>query len=316
MLMLSRVAGSLYWMGRYLERAENVSRLLSVTAEDSSDLEGLDEERAREEWEDLRQAIPGWVPPPFDQDPEQRAIACIGSLLLDRECPVSVRSTLGHARENARAVREALTREVFENLNEAYLDLARRRRFRDRVAALDAVGNSHRAILTALGAIEHTLSRDQGWTFMKLGEAMARTLRTLLVLRARLPGLRSAADADLPLYYARWRALLRSVASLENYRRNRGSLVDPDEVVRFLLFDPVAPRAVHCGLARMKNYVDSLPRAETVTAAARISGTLLARIRYDDQRIMEKPDLTPFCDEMISEIRGLHEAIERQYFPY
>jgi uncharacterized alpha-E superfamily protein len=183
------------------------------------------------------------------------------------------------------------------------------------VVALDAIAQSHRAILTTLGAIEHTLSRDQGWTFMKLGEAMARTLRTLLVLRARLPGLRSAAGEDLPLFYARWRGLLRAVASLENYRRVRGSLVDPDDVVRFLLFDPYSPRSVRCGLARIKGYQDALPKPSPITPPARIAGMLLARIEYDDERIMEKPDLAPFCDQMISDIRGLHDAIERQYFP-
>jgi len=314
-MMLSRVAGSLYWMGRYLERAENVSRLLLVTAEDSSDLEGLDEERARVEWEQLAEAVPGWNPPPLGQESERRAIACIESLLLDSTSPVSVHSTLARARENARGVREAVTREIFENLNEAYQDLKRRRRFRDRVVALETVVKSHRAILTTLGAIEHTLSRDQGWTFMKLGEVMARTLRTLLVLRAKLPGLRSAAGADLPLYYARWRSLLRCVASLENYRRVEGSQVDPDAVVRFLLFDPVAPRSVRCGLARMKRSIDALPRASTITRPARVAGTLLARIEYNDEEIMEEPNLTPFCDELIQEIHTLHDALEREYFP-
>ena len=109
-MMLSRVAGSLYWMGRYLERAENVSRILFVTAEDASDLEGLDEARARSEWEDLRQAIPGWDPPDLGAEPERRTITCIESLLLDRQSPVSVRTAVGRARENARGVREALTR--------------------------------------------------------------------------------------------------------------------------------------------------------------------------------------------------------------
>lgn len=315
-MMLSRVAGALYWMGRYLERAENVSRLLIVTAEDATELEGFDDQRARAEWEQLALAVPGWKPPSLDGGPEARAIACIESLLIDGEIPQSVRHTIGAARDNARGVREAITREIFENLNEAHQALRRRRHFRDRVSALDAVVEAHRSILTALGAIEHTLSRDQGWTFMKLGEAMARTLRTLLVLRARLPGLRSAAGDDLPLVYARWRALLRSVASLENYRRASGSIVDADDVVRFLLFDPFAPRSVRCGLARMKVYLDSLPRGAAMTPPARIAGTLLAHIEYDDVKIMDKPDLTPFCTEVIDEIRGLHEAIERQYFPY
>jgi uncharacterized alpha-E superfamily protein len=315
--MLSRVASSLYWMGRYLERAENVARIVIVTTEASVDLEGLDESRARAEWDDLQHSIPGWVGPTARfASPEKRAVACVESLLLDASSPVSVRTTLGRARENARSVREALTREVFEHLNEAHRDLARRGRLRDRVVALDALEKTHRSILTALGAIEHTMSRDQGWTFMKLGEAIARTLRTLLVLHAKLPSLRGDAMVDLPLHNARWRSTLRSVASLENYRGAHGGHLDADRVVRFLLFDPAAPRSVRCGLARMQGYLESMPSPSRLTAPRRIAGTLVARIQYDDQHIMDEPDLTPFCEQMVSEIRSLHEAVERQYFPF
>jgi len=311
-MMLSRVAGSMYWLGRYLERAENVCRLMIVTSEDSAEFEGLDDQRAAAEWDQLDQAIPGWTPPPVSTSTESRAIQCIESLLLDLDSPVSVRATLGNARENARSVREAITREIFENLNEAHQGLQRRRRFRDRVVAVEAITETHRSILTTLGAIEHTLSRDQGWTFMKLGEAMARTLRTLLVLRAKLPALRSAAGADLPIYYARWRSLLRSVASLENYRRSHGSLVHPDEVVAFLLFDPEAPRSVRCGVNRIQRYIEILP-GSSQSQPARIAGKIVARIEYDDEKILSAEDLTPFCDEMIERIRSIYDAVEHQY---
>jgi len=315
--MLSRVASSLYWMGRYLERAENVARILTVTAEASVDLEGLDEARARAEWDDLQHSIPGWDAPKIDfASPEKRAVACIESLLLDANSPVSVRSTLGHARENARSVREALTREVFEQINEAHRDLRKRGRLRDRVVALDALEKTHRSILTTLGAIEHTLSRDQGWTFMKLGEAVARTLRTLLVLGAKLPSLREESEVDLPLHYARWRSTLRSVASLENFRRAHGAHFDADRVVRFLLFDPAAPRSVRCGLVRMQGYLEALPSSQGLTPPKRIAGALAARIQYEDQRIMEERNLTPFCQETVLEIRELHDAVQRQYFPF
>ena len=72
---------------------------------------------------------------------------------------------------------------------------------------------------------------------------------------------------------------------------------------------------MRCGLARMKAYVDSLPREADMTAASRIAGTLLARVEYGDEQILASPDLTVFCDEMIGKIRGLHDAIERRYFP-
>ncbi len=220
------------------------------------------------------------------------------------------------ARENARAIREALTREVFQYLNEAWRDLQGhgRRRPRDPAAALDVVNRTHEALLTTLGAIEHTLSRDQGWTFMKLGEAHERTLRTALVLRAKLPGLTmEEGKAALPLVYARWRGLLRSVASLENYRRAYGAALEPDHVVRFLLFDPVSPRSVRCGVRRMKSYLDQLPGGAQVSRADRILGRLAAKLEYDDEQILAT-DVLPFLDRVTVSLAETHEAVERQYF--
>lgn len=315
--MLSRVATSLYWMGRYVERAENVTRMLLVTSEVSVDFEGMDAKLAQAEWDELALALPGSEISREGFTPEDGVGApWIHSLLLGQDNPMSVLNSLGRARENGRAVREALTREVFLNLNEAYraLDERRRKSTRDPVATLDAVADTHRAILTALGAMEHTLTRDQGWTFLKLGEAIERTLRTLEVLRVKLPGLRERENqVDLPLYYARWRALLRSVASLENFRRVHGASLDPRAVVHFLLFDSVTPRSVRCGVVRMKNYLDQLPSGRDMSQAQRIIGKALATVSYEDDRIMSSPDLGDACEQLIQELEALHVALDRHY---
>ncbi len=315
-MMLARVADALYWLGRYLERAENVTRLLHVTSELTVELEGLDETLAQTEWDTLLAAIPGAERARLDFSPAAGlSVPYVGALLLDDANLVSVRHSLGMARENARAIREVLTREVFQQLNEAWRELERhgRRPPRDPAAALDIVNQTQQAILTTLGAIEHTLSRDQGWTFMKLGEALERTLRTGLVLRAKLPALREK-EADPPLVYARWRSLLRGVASLENFRRVHGAGLEPDRVLHFLLFDPVAPRSVRCGVTRMKGYLDQLPEASEVSRADRILGRLLAALRYEDQEILAAPDPLPFLDRLISALGETHEAVARQYF--
>jgi uncharacterized alpha-E superfamily protein len=305
-------------MGRYVERAENVTRMLMVTSEVSVDFEGMDAKLAQAEWDELARALPGSEVSREGFTSEDGVGApCIHSFLLSQENPMSVLNSLGRARENARAVREALTREVFLNLNEAYrsLDERRRRPTRDPVATLDAVSDTHRAILTALGAMEHTLTRDQGWTFLKLGEAMERTLRTLEVLRVKLPGLRDTeSEVDLPLYYARWRALLRSIASLENFRRVHGASLDARAVVHFLLFDPSTPRSVRCGVIRMKNYLDQLPSGGGMSEAQRIVGKALATVSYEDDRIMSSPDLGYACEELIQELGALHVALDRHYF--
>ena len=170
--------------------------------------------------------------------------------------------------------------------------------------------------MTTLGAIENTLTRDPGWTFLKLGEAIERTVRTLLVLRAKLPALRVAApERDLPLFYARWRSLLRSVASLENYRRVHGARLAPERVLRFLLFDRSTPRSALCGVSRIANYLRQLPGAAEPSGAERIVGKLLARLTYEDDQIMRDPDPIRRCDEIVNELGAAHHALCRQYFP-
>lgn len=318
-MMLSRVADSLYWIGRYVERAENVSRFLLVTSELSAELEGLDEALAQREWDDLLQAVPGAAGASLDFSPATRfSVPYLNWLLLDADNAYSVFSCLARARENVRGVREALTREVFLHLNECYreLDERRRRRLRDPVVGHDLAARTHRDILTTLGAMENTLSRDEGWTFMKLGESMERTLRTLLVLRAKLPGLLADPEGtDVPLLYARWRSLLRMLASLENYRRVHGAGLVSERVVRFLLFDRLTPRSVCCGVARMQGYLRQLPGSEPMGEAPRVVGRLQARLTFEDDRIMANPDPKIFCDEIEAQLGLAHEALSRQYFP-
>ena len=109
--MLSRVAESLYWIGRYLERAENVNRLLLVTTEVAVEIEGLDDSLAQAQWDELLVAVGSNPDPGLMFSPELGlALPYLKWLLLDDENPVSVRKSLGLARENARGAREAITR--------------------------------------------------------------------------------------------------------------------------------------------------------------------------------------------------------------
>jgi len=316
--MLSRVADSLYWLGRYLERAENVARLLIVANETAVELEGLDETLAQGEWDDLLAAVPGSETGGLGfSRKEGLALPYVRRLLLDDANPLSVRASLGRARENARSVREALTKEVYGNLNEAYRELgrSRRRAARDPVAAQQEVVRTHVSILTTLGAIEHTMSRDQGWSFMKLGEALERVQRTLLVLRTKLPLLAAAPTEDSPLFYARWRGLLRAIASLENYRSAQGGQLQPDAVVRFLLFDPSTPRSVLCGVNRIRGYLDRLPGGQATSDADRLLGRLHATLRYEDETLLAQGDLPGFCTAAAEALSLAHEALAREYFP-
>ena len=188
--MLSRVADALYWMGRYLERAENLTRLLLVTEDTASEVLGLDEDLALAEWQDLQRIFPG---PEMRRDPDRPppffAFAYLHGLALEPGHPYSIHVSLKKARDNARAVREALTVEVFVSLNDTWRDLETytHRPSLDAPMFRDALSRIHRGILSTVGAIEHTLTRDQGWLFLKMGESLERVLRTATVLRVKLP---------------------------------------------------------------------------------------------------------------------------------
>lgn len=316
--MLSRVAESLYWMGRYVERAENVSRLLMVTAELAVELEGLDDALAQAQWDELLAAVAASPEAPLEFSPEGGlALPYVRWLLLDEQNPMSVRHSLGRARDNARSVREALTREVFLDLNESHRNLDRlaRRLPRDPVRAVTEVTGTHRDVRRVLGSMELTLSRDLGWTFLKMGEAIERAQRTLTVLGTRLPTLGTVAgEGELPVFYARWRALLRSVASLENYRSVHGASLEPGRVLRFLLFELAAPRSVACGVSRLAAYLERLPRPDAGGAARRIIGRMDAALRWDGEERLAKEGAVCLCEQLGGELASAHDEIARVYF--
>jgi uncharacterized alpha-E superfamily protein len=303
--MLSRVANALYWMGRYLERAENLTRCLLVTEELSTEIRAFNEKLAQTEWNDLAVIFPGEVEGTSDLDHLR------GFLTAPRN-PYSVLFSLGRARENARAIREALSLEIFVTLNETYRALEARAGtgLADHADVRDALSATHTGLMSIVGAVEHTLSRDQGWLFLKLGESLERVYRTAAILRAKLPGLLAPQpDTDIPLYYTQWRSTLRILSSLENYRKLHGARLEPTAVIEFLLFDPHAPRAIGFGAAAVKGYLEEISGTREVTAPGRIIGRLHARLSYHDSLAA-----LPLLDEVQAELGKTHEAIDVLYF--
>jgi len=303
--MLSRVANALYWMGRYLERAENLTRCLLVTEELATEIRAFNDKLAQAEWIEVGIIFPGAGEATTDLDH-------LRGFLTDTDNPYSVLFSLGRARENARAIREALSLETFVTLNETYRALEARAAagLADHADVRDALSAVHTGLMSIVGAVEHTLSRDQGWLFLKLGGTLERVYRTATVLRAKLPGLLTPPpDTEIPLYYSQWRSLLRSLSSLENYRRLHGAHLEPNSVVEFLLFDPHAPRAVRFGAASVKGYLEDISDTREVTAPGRIIGRLHARLSYADAL----PAL-PLLDEVQAELAKTHDAIDVLYF--
>jgi uncharacterized alpha-E superfamily protein len=315
--MLSRVADALYWMGRYLERSENITRLLLVTEDFSSETQGLTEQLAQTAWKDLLAILPSAQvgPPASAFAPISQAY--LHGFFLDPGNPYSVHYSLRRARDNARSVREALTVEVFLALNETFraLEAQARRGLTDPPSLRDALGSTHKGLFTIVGAIEHTFTRDQGWLFLKLGESLERIYRAALVLRAKLPALATSEPrADVALYYTQWRTLLRALGSLENYRRSYGARLEPELVVPFLLFDPHSPRSLRYGTEAVKGYLERIAGGGEPMPATRLVGRLHADLLYQDDRLAAAGADAVFLDRVIDTVAQAHDAVTTQYF--
>jgi uncharacterized alpha-E superfamily protein len=315
--VLSRVADALYWMGRYLERAENITRLLLVTEDFSSETQGLAEPVAQAAWKDLLAIFPSAhvAPPASAFAPISQPY--LAGFFLDLANQYSVIYSLRRARENARSVREALTVEVFLALNETYRALEAHvlRGLADPPSLRDALSTTHKGLFAIAGAIEHTFTRDQGWLFLQLGGALERVYRTALVVRAKLPGLAAAEPrADVALYYTQWRTLLRALGSLENYRRSYGARLEPELVVPFLLLDPHTPRSLRYGLEAVKDYLERIGGADGGSTALRIIRRLHADLCYRDEPVGVGTADAAFLDRVVDTTAQTHDALAAQYF--
>jgi uncharacterized alpha-E superfamily protein len=315
--VLSRVADALYWMGRYLERSENITRLLLVTEDFSSETQGLAEPVAQAAWKDLLAIFPSAqvAPPASAFAPMSQPY--LAGFFLDLANQYSVIYSLRRARENARSVREALTVEVFLALNETYRALEAHvlRGLADPPSLRDALSTTHKGLFAIAGAIEHTFTRDQGWLFLKLGESLERVYRTALVLRAKLPSLAAAEPrADVALYYTQWRTLLRGLGSLENYRRSYGARLEPELVVPFLLLDPHTPRSLRYGLEAVEDYLERIDGGDGGTTALRIVRRLHAELCYRDEPVGAGTADAAFLDRVVDTTAQTHDALATQYF--
>ena len=315
--MLSRVADALYWLGRYTERAEHTTRLLLVTDDLATEALGLDETVAHTAWKDLLAIYPAASltreTPPYAPP----ALSYLLSFFADPRNPYSVSFSLRRARENARSVREALSLEVFVVLNEIFHDLEawERKPPSDVPGLRDALTVTHRGLFSIVGAMGHTLPRDEGWRFLRLGESLERVYRSTAVLRTKLPALLSpAGGGDAALLQTQWRALLRALASLEHFRKVYGARLEPDAVVPFLVFEPESPRSLRYGVQTVLRYLEAVGGGAGDDPAQRLAGRLDAELRYPDPHIARQPEFATFLDHVAEQSAKIHDAIDFRYF--
>ena len=306
--MLSRVADSLYWMGRYTERAEHTARLIAVKLE--SMIEQTQEDSAAS-WHRVAAALSGEK---FAHGKDAYAIT--GALAFERENASSLVSSLRMARDNARHVREQLSTEVWEHLNRLYLRLQPvttktiwvhqpARVFREALEDFQALE----------GVINSTLSHGEGWYFLALGIYSERAQ-----LVCRLLDIHFASNAETPPSYFDWLVLLKFCCAFEPYTKLYTAAVRPDRIAAFLLFDEEFPHAARFSVHRLCDALSRVaPGAPPARKAAveRLAGRLRAAIDYGQiEELMEGNRLAPFLADIAFRCEQIHDAVYTAYISY
>ena len=311
--MLSRTAESVYWMSRYLERAANVARVVGVNLNLEIDLAGL----AEEQWRPMVQ-VGGDEAAFAERYGAPTRSNVIEFLTIDRTNPNSIASCVAAARENARTVREIISSEVWQEINEFYLDVTapEARRF----ALHDAVrffGSVTRACHVVSGTKSETMEHGEAWNFGRLGRFIERADQTSRILDVKyfllLP---SASDVGRPVDDLQWSALLRSASGFEAYRRTCG-LVASESVVAFLLFDRAFPRSVGYCVTQADfslHGVTGTPMRRFANRAEQLLGRLASELDYTDAREVIGEGLHEFIDGLQDRLNQIGDAVTATFF--
>ncbi len=311
MALLSRNADRIFWAARYLERGEDLSRLVQSYGELIDDLPSDDESASR--WSALL-AVLG----PADESDESGASMITASerdvvrrLVSDAEQAGSVAFCVSAARENLRTTREVLPREAWRAVNDLSLFVreeavrAEDRRFRNRV--LNRVIDDSRRLD---GILTSTMSRDDAWEIWRLGRYLERADMTTRVVGVRAAALMVHDQSALAYDEVHWMGVLRSLSALQMYQRATRGSIDATGVVQFLLFDERFPRSVLFSLAEIDRCLDRLTRPDSVRSAVANARDALMSVRATTT---DGADLDRAMEWVQSLLGKVNSAISERY---
>jgi len=306
-MMLARVADSLYWIGRYVERAEHFSRLADVMMNAT-----LDRSDAAAQTAYIALSAVG----DHDMARASRTYEAARSLVLDREDPNSVLMSLSHARENARQVRDQITTETWERLNLLYLKVTA-----DGAAAEFESGSSAflHDIIADLhlfkGAADATMSHGEGFRFLMLGVYLERAHLIARLLEVCFGDSRNGQVTDRIALMN----LLRMACALEPYLRRYTAEIEPKHIMEFLIFDEDFPRSIRFATSRIEEYLVGISRHVEIGGLAtpeRLAGRLKARLQFADLQELETQGASTLLTTVVAECARIHDSIYDTFVAY
>jgi len=310
--MLSRVAESLFWMARHLERAEDVARIIAVNFQASLDAPSASQDLA---WEPLI-TITGDRALFKAAFSAYHAESVTAFLTMHPENPNAILSCIGRARENARAVREQISREMWEQINRLYHSISNTdvdTIIRNPYDFFSEIRNGSHLFQ---GVTDATMAHSEGWEFIQAGKFLERADKTARILDVKYNALSAGTGGEgAPLASLQWIALPKSCSAFEPYRRSHSQL-QAWRVVDFLLLDRTFPRSVAFCLDHTRDALATIsdsPADRPSNTAERLLGRLCAELTYLDIR-EALADLHVYLEDMQHKLNSIGEAITQSYF--
>ena len=311
--MLSRVANSIYWMCRYIERAENVARFIGVNLNLLLDMPS----EVGKHWEPLVM-ITGDQELFEQSNRHYTKEAVINFLTFERRYANSISSCLAAARENARSIREIISSEMWEHLNSFHLSLA------DAASRRTALEEPHKFFKIIqmrshlfTGLMDSTMSHGEAWNFARIGMMMERADKTSRILDVKYFMLLPQVDlVNTPIDNIQWTAVLRSASAFEMYRKEH-HLITPRQVASFLIFDSHFPRSIrHCvGKAQicLQRIMNGTANG-AANAAEKQLGRLRAELDYADIEEVVATGMHEYLDNLQTRLNHIDMAIGTTFF--
>jgi uncharacterized alpha-E superfamily protein len=310
--LLSRVAEAVYWMGRYIERAENVARYIDVNQNLMLDLPS----GFGQQWQPIVDTT-GDHAAFAEQYGEATMANVVQFLAFDPRNPNSIYSCVTAARENARSVRETISSEMWEQINSLYLLITAHSR-QPLDEGLPPFCREVRMGCHLVQGVHHaTMSHNEAWHFIRLGTSLERADKTTRILDVKyfilLP---SISDVGTPYDDIQWGAVLKSVSGFEMYRKCYGR-ISPERVVEFLLLDGEFPRAVRYCIGLADNSLHAITGTRTGAfscATEQRLGLLRSELDYAQVEPILQSGLHEFFDGLQLRMNTIDECIGGDFF--
>jgi len=315
--LLSRVADSLYWMSRYLERAEHTTRLLDVNLNLMLD---ENESAADKRWLRVLQALGKPKDVEWTGDP----YLLTRELTFDTGYKASIVSCIIAARENSRHVREQISTEQWHRLNSLYLEVTRPGTLVDLQAGTEQPTEFLQQVMEAVhqfqGVSDSTMSHGEGWQFIQVGRYIERASATAMLLEAYHEDLWSDPDRGAEgNEYLEWMGLLRSATAFEAYCKVYTADLTPERILEFLLLDEEFPHSLRFAIDSLQTALVAIDKESAVSRAEtlrRISGRLQASLSYSSVDEILSQDVVAYLRSIQVQLREIHGTIYELYVDY